>query len=432
MMIPIEIYRMRIGLHYSRQLKVKGIKHLNYFELLIILSLLLISGIKRNPGPVSHDSVGSASSLIDDEKIIQDKFSIVHYNVQSTANKIDIIESELRNFDVIGISETWLDARTSDDEIRINDFKLYRRDRPGDPHGGICVYIRNNVFSKRRHDLELQNVECIWIEVVIHNKKQLIGTFYRPPNSTNATLSSIEVSIGLAFDTNIQNILLTGDFNLDTLKENSNKKIRDLCQQFNFDQLINAPTHYTENSSSIIDMIFTSNKNNVILSGVGEPFFEQNIRYHCPVYYVLNFIKPASPSFKRKVYLFDKGDYESFSNDLISTNWETLKNNNIDIYAENVTEKITSLTDKHIPNMTINICKTDPPWLTTNIKKLLRKKKRLYDKQRKSNNPTHWDAYKRFRNHVTSEIRKSKQYQIDKLADRLVNSETGQKTGGEP
>ena len=112
---------------------------------------------------------------------------------------------------------------------------------------------------------------------------------------------------------------------------------------------------------------------------------------------------------------------------MISTNWETLKINNIDIYAENVTEKITSLTDKHIPNKTIKICKTDPPWLTTNIKKLLRKKKRLYDKQKKSNNPTHWDAYKRFRNHVTSEIRKSKQYQIDKLADRLVNSETGQK-----
>ena len=174
-------------------------------------------------------------------------------------------------------------------------------------------------------------------------------------------------------------------------------------------------------------MIFTSNKNNIILSGVGEPFLEQNIRYHCPVYCVLNFIKPASPSFKRKVYLFDRGDYESFSNDLISTKWETLKNNNIDIYAENVTEKITSLTDKHILNKTINFCKTDPPWLTTNIKKLLRKKKRLYDKQKKSNNPTHWDAHKHFRNHVTSEIRKSKQYQIDKLAGRLVNSETGQK-----
>ena len=51
-MIALEIFRMRIGLHYSRQVKVKGIEHLNFFEFLIIISLLFISGIERNPGPV--------------------------------------------------------------------------------------------------------------------------------------------------------------------------------------------------------------------------------------------------------------------------------------------------------------------------------------------------------------------------------------------
>ena len=66
-----------------------------------------------------------------------DKFSIVHYNVQSLVNKIDLIESELRH--VICISKTWLDDGTSDEDIRIDNFKLFRRDRPGDHHGGICV-----------------------------------------------------------------------------------------------------------------------------------------------------------------------------------------------------------------------------------------------------------------------------------------------------
>ena len=42
--------------------------------------------------------------------------------------------------------------------------------------------------------------------------------------------------------------------------------------------------------------------------------------------------------------------------------------------------------------------KTDPPWLTNKIKKLLRKKKRLYDKYKKSNNTNHWNTCKRFRN----------------------------------
>ena len=132
-------------------------------------------------------------------------------------------------------------------------------------------------FSKRRHDLEVPNIECLWVEISTKNKIQLIGTFYRPPpppppNSTNAILSSIEDSIGLAFETNISNILITGDFNLDILKDNSSQKVRDLCQQFNFEQIINEPTHFTENSSSLIDLILTSNSNTILLSVLANHF----------------------------------------------------------------------------------------------------------------------------------------------------------------
>ena len=73
-MISIEVYRMRIGLHYSRHDKVKGIAHLIFFELLIILSLLFICGIERNPGPSSSSSDDSISFLSATEHIIEDKY----------------------------------------------------------------------------------------------------------------------------------------------------------------------------------------------------------------------------------------------------------------------------------------------------------------------------------------------------------------------
>ena len=174
---------------------------------------------------------------------------MVHYNIQSIANKLDLIETELRHFDVICLTDTWLDARTFDDLLLLKDYKLYRRDRSGDNHDGICVSVRNNIYSCRRNDIELPDIECVWVEVITHNKKkQLIGTFYRPPNSNNTVISTIEDSIGLDFDTNIKNILITGDFNLDTLKQVSNKII-DLCQHHNLEQLINEPTNFTETSS---------------------------------------------------------------------------------------------------------------------------------------------------------------------------------------
>ena len=154
----------------------------------------------------------------------------------------------------------------------------------------VFAYMRKkNTYSRCRQDQEPPNIECVWIEISTHNKKYLIATFFRPPNSTNEVISSIEDSIALAFDTNIPNILITGDFNLDISKPSASRKVRELCQHFSLDQLINEPTHYTELSSSIIDLFLTFKKNNVLLSGVGEPIFDQNIRYHCPVYCVLNF-----------------------------------------------------------------------------------------------------------------------------------------------
>ena len=158
-MIEIQVYRMRIGLNYCRQASVKGIDYLNYFEIYIIMSALLIGGIKTNPGPrLDESSNSSAESGIFEKSSIKGKFSVVHYNIQSLSNKVDIIESELRDFDAICLTETWLDRRTSDETIKINGFNLYRRDRVGDNHGGTCVYINQSLFSCRRRDLELEDL----------------------------------------------------------------------------------------------------------------------------------------------------------------------------------------------------------------------------------------------------------------------------------
>ena len=212
----------------------------------------------------------------------------------------------------------------------------------------------------------------------MHNRKELLGTFYRPPSANNLVYSCIEDSIGLAFDTNISNITITGDFNFDISKQASCRKINDLCQQFNLEQIITEPTNYTENSMSIIDLFLVSNKNRVLLSGVGEPFLDQNIRYHCPIYCVYNFDKVITPSFTRHIYLYHRGDYQTLALELTETDWNSLKDNNIDVYAQNVTNRILDLVNKHIPNKHVHIRKSDPPWLSNTIKRLMRKRKNVF------------------------------------------------------
>ena len=57
----------------------------------------------------------------------------------------------------------------------------------------------------------------------------------------------------------------------------------------------------------------------------------------------------------------------------------------------------------------------------------MRKRKRLYNKYKKSKNNTDFEAYKNARNKVTFEIRKSKKNQLDKLTEKLKSNTLNQK-----
>ena len=74
------------------------------------------------------------------------------------------------------------------------------------------IYVKNHIPCKRRKDLEVQQIECIWLECCIYKQTFLIGTFYRPPNSEASKWEYLAFSLEKAKDSNI-NIIITGDFN---------------------------------------------------------------------------------------------------------------------------------------------------------------------------------------------------------------------------
>ena len=173
-----------------------------------------------------------------------------------------------------------------------------RKDRVGDCHGGAILNVKETIFYKHRGDLEIRGVENIWIELHVANnhKRVLFRVFYRPPNSDATYFSNIEDSLALAVDTGISDVTVTGDFNLNMFNVRTSMKIESLCIQFFFYQSIDKPTHF-------IDIVLVSNKYHVLLSGVGDPFLNQELRYHCPVYGILKYSKPKFKTFLRRVVL---------------------------------------------------------------------------------------------------------------------------------
>ena len=53
------------------------------------------------------------------------------------------------------------------------------------------------------------------------------------------------------------------------------------------------PAHFTKNSSYLLNIILVTNKYHVTTSGAWDPFLDQSIRYHCPVFGIFKVRKSA-------------------------------------------------------------------------------------------------------------------------------------------
>ena len=130
--------------------------------------------------------------------------------------------------------------------------------------------------------------------------------------------------------------------------------------QFDLQQTIDEPTHLTEYSSTLLDIVLTGDADHRIFSGVGDPFLTQTVRYHCPTYGIFNFNKPKRKSFCRHTCSFERGDYDTLREKASLTNWDsfTIQINEITIQAQNISNHIIAIAKECIPN-------TPCPTLTT-------------------------------------------------------------------
>ena len=83
---------------------------------------------------------------------------------------MDQIQLELLRgqfFDILTFSESWLNDSIEDAEVQIPGFACVRKDRDGGAKGGGNIaYIRDGLPFRIRHDLNNDNNECLWFEIV--------------------------------------------------------------------------------------------------------------------------------------------------------------------------------------------------------------------------------------------------------------------------
>ena len=86
---------------------------------------------------------------------------------------------------MLGLSETHLNGGVSEEEPKLNGFQYVRKDRTSGPAGGVGAYIKQELSWHTRHDLEVDSVGCLWIEILLSKCKGFfVCNIYKPPDGS--------------------------------------------------------------------------------------------------------------------------------------------------------------------------------------------------------------------------------------------------------
>ncbi len=171
------------------------------------------------------------------------------------------------------------------------------------------------------------------MEVILpNNSKYIIGSVYRP-GSTHPTLTPLELFnefsdlFSTLLDTlsNLPNLLIFGDLNIDVLQFGSNVRATDFVEHifsYGLLQLVTKPTRCNDNSATLIDHI---------ISKVNLPFFDisiitSRISDHFPVILSLSCnIKSTVANKTISKRSFSKTNIDKFKEALNNINWNVVR-----------------------------------------------------------------------------------------------------------
>ena len=345
-------------------------------------------------------------------------FNILHSNVNGFETHLEEIQIFLANsieFSAICISETSLQGSdTFTEDIKLSTYMdpFYTNSKTS--KGGVAIFINEDYNVIEREDLKSDNIEfeAVWIEIKIKKSKNIIlGCTYRHPHNTNIDDFTTYMTTCLEIlNKENKEIYISGDFNIDLLKYDTNKKYQEFYDQMTTSGVlpqILQPTRITESSSTIIDNIYTNNLSNDITSGnVLIQISDHLLQFSC-INKVISTDK--TPYYKRN---YSKFNEQSFLDDLSIQNWHNQQDANT--MFNDFAWRLESCINRHAPVKKLNKKELNfnlKPWITPNIIKKINHRNKLFLKRKKK--PDDIDLkviYNKFRNSVARDIKKSKKY----------------------
>ena len=345
-------------------------------------------------------------------------FSLLHTNIQSLNHNFEQLEILINSleyqFDIIALSEVWC----PDDKLTFNPgilqgYLSYQGTKGSSLKSGCGMYIKNSLKTVERKDLSVkvcdQNNEfqSFWIEIYNKNSANiLVGSFYRHPKTDSDDSFNNSLSDTLQKITNENKVIvIAGDFNYDLLKIDSDQYAKTFIEQMYSSILqpcILEPTRIVNgNRPSLIDNIFINTLDKNTVSGN----LTSRISDHMPNFLILHDLLDKPNHSSKKVRDFSKFDENAFKTDVDKLS--PIENLDIDLAFQKFQDDYVNIINKHAPFKILSrqeIKWKQKPWISSNIKSMIKTKDLLYNKYLRTKNAFWHNRFKILRNNVKSSI----------------------------
>jgi len=379
-----------------------------YFLLIMKILLQLCCDVESNPGPRNVE--------------------ILHVNINSIWPKFDIIESGIFKADILCFTESKLDPTILDNDISLHEYyKPIRNDR--NRHGGgIIIYVKTYLHYEliTLPDALASRCESLWLKISMNNKHFILGCVYRQPALPVGWWTTLSEVFDLIFDHYPnKDFIIVGDFNEDLLNPNL-RHLREVIVNSGCVQLVDKPTRITPSSETLLDPIITNNANLIQNWNV----LDNLLSDHCIITMTLTYKPNNDQSYQRLIWNYDDGDYDGLRQHLSLVRWDEMLGNEVDLetMCTNFISTINEATKNFIPTKIVTIRPRDKPWMTAEVRSLMRVRLKAYRKARaKVNDPEMWAKYNRLRNEVINKIRLAKQVFLDKKSEKIKTTQFNNK-----
>ena len=393
---------------------------------MMIKKLVVQSGWKtrrtenpKSPGVASSRSRKARQESAEVNELQPNIVKVLYGNAWSVVNKIDELRVLVYDLspDIVCINETWANNTHTDVYFAIKGYNIVcrvdRMDTKAGVGGGLLIYVKDTLcVPESFHTMYKEFNQCCGIKIPLRNSRSVeLVLVYRPHSlySTKADVSENNAKLCEIIAKVPKPCIILGDFNFSDISWNllcsdaHSKPFLDVVQNEYFTQHVDFPTRQV--SGTMPDLVLSSDKNLIVsVSDVGKLGRSDHsmLLVNIAGDTVTNISREEVPDWSR-------ADMNKLKEQLQQIDWQNELNGlNVDESWIKFKNVVDDAQNACVPKK-LRRANNRPIWMTRNLMRIIRKKRRLWKVYKSSKDYQEYLAYKNVEKTVQKSVRRAKQ-----------------------